>query len=196
MVRGLNPSGGGWDFLHLCKLAGAHPASCTMGTMSLSKGYSGQGHDTDHPPSSNARVKKRVELHLCFPSGPSCPVKEWILPLPALNMICNMYIMPTILHQSDTCSLSICNFFFILSLTLLLVYRTSNKIRECHLKCIFLAYKIERKNKNSYERNGHLFFCWLWQNYHTSQPVSIVHTICKLNNQAARTSDSRTWNYR
>src|SRR5215469_12246586 len=74
-------------------------------------------------------------------------------------MICNMYIMSTILHQSDTCSLSICKFFpfFMLSLTLLLVYRT-NKIRECHLKCIFPAYKIERKNKNSYERNGQKYF--------------------------------------
>jgi hypothetical protein len=31
------------------------------------------GRGVDHPPSSSARVKERVELYLCSPSGPSWP---------------------------------------------------------------------------------------------------------------------------
>jgi hypothetical protein len=32
------------------------------------------GHGVDHPPSSSARVKERVDLYLYSPSGPSWPV--------------------------------------------------------------------------------------------------------------------------
>jgi hypothetical protein len=40
------------------------------------------GHGVNHPPSSSAKVKERVELYLYFPSGPSCPVLGQTLPLP------------------------------------------------------------------------------------------------------------------
>jgi len=34
------------------------------------------GCGVDHPPSPNAEVKQRVELYICFPSGPSWPTKR------------------------------------------------------------------------------------------------------------------------
>ena len=36
----------------------AHPASCTLGTGSLSRGQSGQGVDVNHPPHVALRLKK------------------------------------------------------------------------------------------------------------------------------------------
>ena len=59
---------------------GAHPASYTMGTRSFPE-VTRPGHGVDHPPSSSAEVKGRVELYLCSPCGPSWPVLEWNLPL-------------------------------------------------------------------------------------------------------------------
>jgi len=51
----------------------AHPASYTMGTGSF-VGVKRPGRGVDHPPTSSAEVKERVELYLYFPSGPSWPV--------------------------------------------------------------------------------------------------------------------------
>jgi len=39
------------------------------------------GRGVDHPPPSSAEAKERVELYLYSPSGPSCPVLGWSLPL-------------------------------------------------------------------------------------------------------------------
>jgi hypothetical protein len=61
---------------------GAHPASYTMGTGSLSQGVKWPGRGFDHPPPSCAKVKERVELYLYSPSGPSWPGLGWPLPLP------------------------------------------------------------------------------------------------------------------
>jgi len=47
---------------------GAHPASCTMGTVSF-LGVKWPGHGVDHPPPSSAEVKERVE------PGPSWPAR-------------------------------------------------------------------------------------------------------------------------
>jgi hypothetical protein len=49
---------------------GAHPASCTMGTGSF-PGVKRPGRGVDHPPSSSAEVKERVEVYLLSadPSG-------------------------------------------------------------------------------------------------------------------------------
>ena len=52
---------------------GAHPASSTMGTGSF-PGVKWPGRGVDHPPTSSAEVKVRVELYLYTPSGPSWPV--------------------------------------------------------------------------------------------------------------------------
>jgi hypothetical protein len=41
------------------------------------------GRGGDHPPSSSARVKERVELYLYSPSGPSWPVLRRTLPFTA-----------------------------------------------------------------------------------------------------------------
>ena len=59
---------------------GAHPSSCTMGTGSF-PGVKRPEHGVDHPPSSSAEAKERVHLYLYSPSGPSCPVTGWNLPL-------------------------------------------------------------------------------------------------------------------
>ena len=48
---------------------GAHPASYTMATGSCFPVVTGRGRGVDHPPSSNAKVKERVELHLPVISG-------------------------------------------------------------------------------------------------------------------------------
>jgi hypothetical protein len=55
---------------------GAHPASYTMGTGSF-LGVKRPGRGVDHPPSSSAEVKERVELYLYSSSGPSWPVTGW-----------------------------------------------------------------------------------------------------------------------
>ena len=52
---------------------GAHPASCTVSTGSF-PGVKRRGRGVDHPPKSSAEIKKRVELYLYSPSGPSWPV--------------------------------------------------------------------------------------------------------------------------
>ena len=52
---------------------GAHPAYCTMRT-GYFPGVKRPEHGVDHPPQSSAKVEERVELYICFPSGPSWPV--------------------------------------------------------------------------------------------------------------------------
>ena len=47
----------------------AHTASYTMGTGSLSRGVKRPVRGVDHPTSSSARVKERVELYLYPPLG-------------------------------------------------------------------------------------------------------------------------------
>jgi hypothetical protein len=66
---------------------GAHPASCTMDTGSF-PGVKRPGRGVDHPLSSSARVKERVELYLYSPSGPSWPVlgRTLLLPLPCTSL--------------------------------------------------------------------------------------------------------------
>ena len=53
--------------------SGDHPASCTMGTGSL-PGVKRPGRGVEHPPTSKAEVKERVDLYLYSTSGPSWPV--------------------------------------------------------------------------------------------------------------------------
>ena len=65
-----------------------HPASCTMGTGSLSEGVKRPGRDANHTPPSSAEVKERIELYLYSLSGPSWPVAGRtlpFLPLPELR---------------------------------------------------------------------------------------------------------------
>ena len=60
---------------------GAHPASCTMGSGSLT-GVKRSERRVYHPPPPSAEVKERVELYLYSPSEPSWPVIGWTVPLP------------------------------------------------------------------------------------------------------------------
>jgi len=61
-VRGLNP-GGGRDFLHPSR---PDQASYTLGTGSF-PGEKRPGRGVDHPPTSVAEVKERVDLYLTPP---------------------------------------------------------------------------------------------------------------------------------
>jgi hypothetical protein len=71
-VRGSNAVGARF-LAHVQIGSGAHPASCTMGT-GLSRGVKRPGRGADHPSTSSAEVKERVELYFYSPSGPSGPV--------------------------------------------------------------------------------------------------------------------------
>jgi hypothetical protein len=59
---------------------GVHPPYYTMGTGSF-PGVKRPGRGIDHPPSSSAEVKERVELYLYSPSGPSWLFIGWTSPL-------------------------------------------------------------------------------------------------------------------
>jgi hypothetical protein len=63
----------------------AHPSSYTMGTGSF-PGVKRPGRGVDHPPSSSAEVKEKVELYLYSPCGSSWPVIGGNLPLPLHTM--------------------------------------------------------------------------------------------------------------
>ena len=63
---------------------GIHPASYTMGTGSFPR-VKRPGRGVDHPPPSNAEVKKIVELYLYFASELSWLVLGWPLHLPFTN---------------------------------------------------------------------------------------------------------------
>ena len=58
---------------------GAHPVSYTVGTGSF-PGVKQSGRGIDHPPPSSAKVEGRVELYICFSSGPLWPVIGRTLP--------------------------------------------------------------------------------------------------------------------
>jgi hypothetical protein len=49
---------------------GDHPASYTVGTLSL-PGFKWPGRGIDHPPPFSAEIKERVELYLYTTSEPS-----------------------------------------------------------------------------------------------------------------------------
>jgi hypothetical protein len=61
---------------------GPHPASYTVGTASLSQGVKRPRRGVNHPPSSSAEVKERLELYLYSRSGTSWPILGRPLPLP------------------------------------------------------------------------------------------------------------------
>jgi hypothetical protein len=73
---------------------GAYPTSCTMGTGSF-PGVKRPGRGVDHPPPSSAEVKKRVELYIYSPSGPSWPVLGRALPLPLYFGIAHSVMLAT-----------------------------------------------------------------------------------------------------
>ena len=72
-VLGSNPGGGARYSAPVQTGPGAHPVSYAMGTGSF-LGVKRPGLGVDHPPSSSAEVKERVELYLYSPSGLSWPV--------------------------------------------------------------------------------------------------------------------------
>ena len=62
------------DFPHPSRPSpGAHPAPCTMGTVSF-PGVKRPGRGADHPPTSKRQGHERVGLYLYSPSRPQWPV--------------------------------------------------------------------------------------------------------------------------
>jgi hypothetical protein len=51
----------------------AHPASCTMGTVSF-PAVKRPGRDVDHPPPSSSEVKERIELYFYSWVSVACSV--------------------------------------------------------------------------------------------------------------------------
>jgi len=78
----------------------AHPASYTRDTGSL-PGLKRPERGVDHPPTSRAEVKERVELYLYSPSGPSWPVQGKTLPLP-LPTLRRRVLLPSSEYISPT----------------------------------------------------------------------------------------------
>ena len=66
--------------------SGANPTSYIMGTGSF-PGVKRPGRGVDHPPTSKAEVKERVQIYLHSPSGPSWSILGelhlYLLPLPS-----------------------------------------------------------------------------------------------------------------
>jgi hypothetical protein len=62
------------DFPHLSKPALGPTQPRVERVSFFFPGVKRPGSVVDHPPSSSAKVKERVELHLYLPSGPSWPV--------------------------------------------------------------------------------------------------------------------------
>jgi hypothetical protein len=72
---------------------GAYPASCTKGTGSF-PGVKRPGRRGDHPSTSSAEVKERVELYFYYPSGSSWPILGRTLPY--------LYLVPCVLMAART----------------------------------------------------------------------------------------------
>jgi hypothetical protein len=66
-----------WDFPHW---PWGLPSLLYHGYLVSSPRAKQPGHDIDHPPPPSTKVKERVELYLCSPSGFSWPVLGWTLP--------------------------------------------------------------------------------------------------------------------
>ena len=79
---------------------GAHPASYTMG-IGLLPGVKRPGRGVNYPPPSSAEVKERVELYLCFRSGPSWPLLGRILHFPFYMSVCP-YQWPSSLRKGSS----------------------------------------------------------------------------------------------
>jgi hypothetical protein len=72
-VQGSNPGGEARFSAAVYSGPGSHPASYTMGTGPF-LGLNRPGRGVNHPSSSSAEVRERVEPYFYFPSGLSWPV--------------------------------------------------------------------------------------------------------------------------
>jgi len=70
------------DFPHVSRTTLGPTINPVKWTPGLSGGIKRPGRGVDHSPTFSAEVEGRVELYLFSPSGPSCPVLGWTLPLP------------------------------------------------------------------------------------------------------------------
>jgi hypothetical protein len=99
-VRGSNP-GGGEIFRSRPDRPWGPPSLLYDGYRVSFPGVKRPGRGADHPPSSSARVKERVELYLYSPSGPSWSVLGRTLPL------CYMCDIPLFLQIITNYNLSV-----------------------------------------------------------------------------------------
>jgi hypothetical protein len=101
-VRGSNP-GGGEIFRSRPDRPWGPPSLLYNGYRVSFPGVKRPGRGVDHPPSSSARVKERVELYLYSPSGPSWPVLGRILPLPYLLATLETFLFCTLKVTGTAC---------------------------------------------------------------------------------------------
>jgi hypothetical protein len=78
----------GRDFSHPSRPALGPTQPPILWLTGLSPGVKRPGRGVDHSPSSCAEIEGRVELCVCSPSGPSCPVLGWPLHLPLRCVEC------------------------------------------------------------------------------------------------------------
>jgi hypothetical protein len=98
-VRGSNPGGG--EIFRTRPDRPCGPPSLLYNEYRVSfLGAKRPGRGVDHPPSSSARVKERVELYLYSPSGPSWLVLGGNLPLPYILQ--NHLALKGVVHMFTT----------------------------------------------------------------------------------------------
>jgi hypothetical protein len=82
---------------------GAHPASYKMGTGYLSRGVKRPGRGVDHPPSSSAEVKERVELSI--PLLPLCAFMACYRVNFTFIYLCIVAYLTTLVFQMVICEI-------------------------------------------------------------------------------------------
>ena len=98
-AQGSNPGVGARFSAPVQTSPGAYRTSYTMGTGSFWV-VKWPGRGVDHPPSSSAEVKERVELYFYSPYGPSWPVLGRSLPLPLQTYFADQCVQKR--SESDT----------------------------------------------------------------------------------------------
>jgi len=123
---------------------GAYPASHIMVTGSLPE-VKRPGRGIDHPPTSSAVVKERVELYLHSPSGPSWLVLGWTLPF-------------TYLYVQESLQLKWCDFNGDDSDMITVTYWKTQERNFDSAGIRFCAYLRMCETRESV--SGVLFYCW------------------------------------
>jgi hypothetical protein len=109
---GSNPGGGALFCTHPDRLSGP-PSLLDNGHWVSFPGVQWPGRGVNHPPTSSAKVKERVQLYLHSPSGSSWPVLGRTLPLPLPYLYYDMSNILQLSSKDDTwCTIKFCSILF------------------------------------------------------------------------------------